>query len=154
MELTMTAPLSRDLRERIVRFVEGGASARQAALRFEVSPSASVKLVQRVRKTGSTAPAKIGGYRRPILEPYAETLQALVESKPGITLKEIRDALHARGIAVKALSTISDMLHRLKLSHKKSRKSRRAGSARRGPAPPPLAGVAALHGVDQPRVPG
>src|ERR1051325_11037077 len=98
MELTMTAPLSRDLRERIVRFVEGGASARQAALRFEVSRSASVKLVQRVRKTGSTAPAKIGGYRRPILEPYAETLQALVKSKPGMTLKEIRDRSEERRV--------------------------------------------------------
>jgi transposase len=40
-------------------------------------------------------------------------------SKPGITLKDMRDALHARGIAVKALSTIADMLHRLGLSHKK-----------------------------------
>jgi putative transposase len=154
MEFTMTAPLSRDLRERIVRFVEGGASVRQAGLRFEVSPSAAIKLMQRVRKTGSTVPAKIGGYRKPILEPHAETLRAIVESKPGMTLKEMRDALHARGIVVKALSTISDMLHRLKLSYKKSLKSRRAGSARRGPAPPPLAGVAALHGVDQLRVPG
>jgi transposase len=35
-----------------------------------------------------------------------------------MTLKEMRDALHARGIVVKALSTISDMLHRLKLSYK------------------------------------
>src|SRR4051794_38106244 len=119
MEFTMTAPLSRDLRERIVRFVEGGASVRQAGLRFEVSPSAAIKLMQRVRKTGSTVPAKIGGYRKPILEPHAETLRAIVESNPGMTLKEMRDALHARGIVVKALSTISDMLHRLKLSYKR-----------------------------------
>src|SRR3954467_982184 len=89
MEFTMTAPLSRDLRERIVRFVEGGASVRQAGLRFEVSPSAAIKLMQRVRKTGSTVPAKIGGYRKPILEPHAETLRAIVESNPGMTLKEI-----------------------------------------------------------------
>src|SRR3954468_7984228 len=87
MEFTMTAPLSRDLRERIVRFVEGGASVRQAGLRFEVSPSAAIKLMQRVRKTGSTVPAKIGGYRKPILEPHAETLRAIVESNPGMTLK-------------------------------------------------------------------
>src|SRR3954465_4048221 len=85
MEFTMTAPLSRDLRERIVRFVEGGASVRQAGLRFEVSPSAAIKLMQRVSKTGSTVPAKIGGYSKPILEPHAETLRAIVESKPGMT---------------------------------------------------------------------
>src|SRR4051812_23702361 len=85
MELRMTAPLSQDLRQRIVRFVEGGASARGGARRFEVSPSAAVKLMQRVHETGSTAPAKVGGYRRPILEAHADTLRALAKSKPGIT---------------------------------------------------------------------
>jgi len=40
----MTAPLSQDLRRRIVRAVEAGRSARQAAERFEVSPSAAIKL--------------------------------------------------------------------------------------------------------------
>src|SRR3954449_3224035 len=34
VELIMTAPLSQDLRERIVRAVEGGSSIRQAARRF------------------------------------------------------------------------------------------------------------------------
>src|SRR3954468_16426490 len=61
VELIMTAPLSQDLRERIVRAVEGGSSIRQAARRFAVSASAAIKLMQRVRRTGSTAPAKIGG---------------------------------------------------------------------------------------------
>ncbi len=117
----MTAPLSQDLRERIVRAVAQGRSARQAAQRFEVSPSAAVKLMQRVRLTGSTAPGKIGGHRRPLLEPHADALRELVESKKGITLREMRTELAARGIEVKALSTIADMLHRLGLSHKKSR---------------------------------
>jgi putative transposase len=115
----MTAPLSQDLRGRIVRLVEGGSSARAAAGRFEVSPSAAIKLLQRVRETGSTAPAKIGGHRRPILEPHCETLRSIATSRPGITLKEMREALHARGVEVKALSTISDMLRRLGLTHKK-----------------------------------
>jgi transposase len=119
MELTMTAPLSQDLRGRIVRCVAAGTSTRAAAQRFEVSASAAIKLLQRVRETGSTAPAKIGGYRRPILEPHADTLREIAKSKPGITLKEMREALHERGISVKALSTIADMLHRLKVSYKK-----------------------------------
>ncbi len=42
---------------------------------------------------------------------------------------EIQTALAERGIAVKALSTIADMLHRLDLSHKKSASRRRAGPA-------------------------
>jgi putative transposase len=115
----MTAPLSQDLRERIVRTVEGGFSARAAAERFEVSPSAAIKLMQRVRETGSTKPAKVGGHRRPILELYADTLRRIATSRTGITLKEMREALHALGIEVKALSTISDMLRRLGLTHKK-----------------------------------
>ena len=119
MELIMTAPLSQDLRERIVHAVEGGSTMRQAARRFAVSASAAIKLMERVRQTGSTAPAKIGGHRRPILEPHADTLRTIATSKPGITLKEMREALQARGIVVKALSTIADMLHRLGLSHKK-----------------------------------
>src|SRR5215216_2578673 len=142
----MTAPLSQDLRERIVRVVEGGSTIRQAARRFAVSASAAIKLMQRVRQTGSLAPAQIGGYRRPLLEKHADELRAIVSSKPGITLKEMRDALHARDIAVKALSTIADMLHRLGLLHKKEPESRRAKPSRRGPRPAALAGVAALHG--------
>ena len=123
----MTAPLSQDLRQRIVRAVEAGNSRRQAAERFEVSPSTAIKLMRRVHETGSTAPAQIGGHRRPILEPHADLIRALVTSKTGITLKEIQTALAERGIAVKALSTVADMLHRLGLSHKKSARSRRAG---------------------------
>jgi transposase len=119
VELIMTVPLSQDLRERIVRAVEGGGTIRQAARRFAVSASAAIKLMQRVRQTGSSAPAKIGGSRRPLLEKHADELRAIVSSKAGITLREIKAALAVRGIVVKALSTIADMLHRLDLSHKK-----------------------------------
>src|SRR5213595_1077047 len=107
----MTAPLSQDLRERIVQAVEGGSTIRQAARRFAVSASAAIKLMQRVRQTGSLAPAQIGGYRRPLLEKHVDDLRAIVSSKPGITLKQMCGALHAHSIAVKALSTIADMLH-------------------------------------------
>jgi transposase len=114
----MTAPLSRDLRERIARAVSGGSSIRQAAARFQVSPSAAIKLMHRVRQTGSTAPAKIGGYRRPVLEPYADALRQMTSERKGITLREIQAHLAEQGIVVKALSTIAEMLHRLGLSHK------------------------------------
>ena len=45
----MAAPLSQDLRKRLVDEVEQGRSARQAAARFAVSASAAIKLVRRVR---------------------------------------------------------------------------------------------------------
>ncbi len=125
----MTAPLSQDLRQRIVQAVEAGSSRRQAAERFAVSPSAAIKLMRRVHETGSTAPAQIGGHRRPVLEPHADLIRTLVAEKAGITLKQIQTALAERGIEVKALSTIADMLHRLDLSHKKSTSGCRAGPA-------------------------
>lgn len=117
----MTAPLSQDLRARIVRAVEGGSSIRQAAARYEVSPSAAVKLVRRVRATGSSAPDRIGGYRRPILEPHQDLLRSLVDAKPEITLAELQAELRSRGIVVRALSTLHVMLKRLKLTRKKRR---------------------------------
>ena len=115
----MTAPLSQDLRKRLVRAVEEGASAREAAARFAVSASAAIKLVRRVRQTGSTAPAKIGGYRKPLLAGQEAFLRELTASRKGITLAEIRTALIERGVAPVSLITIWSMLKRLDQSHKK-----------------------------------
>jgi transposase len=117
----MPAPISMDLRLRIVGAVEGGSSVREAARRFAVSPSAAIKLMQRVRATGSAAPDRSGGYRRPLLGPHESTLRRLVETKPDITLAELQAALHER-IGIRAgLSTIHNALRRIGLRHKKSR---------------------------------
>ncbi len=117
----MTAPLSQDLRRRLVRAVEAGSSAREAARRFEVSASAAIKLVRRVRETGSTTPARIGGTRKPLLAGHETVLRELTEAKPGITLVELQRRLDERGIEAGSLTTIWATLHRLGLSHKKSR---------------------------------
>lgn len=104
-----------------MRAVEEGSSARAAAARFEVSASAAIKLVRRVRETGSTAPAKIGGYRKPLLAGHEELLRELTTARKGITLAEIRDEFVARGIEPGSLTTIWSALRRLGLSPKKSR---------------------------------
>ena len=115
----MPAPLSRDLRERIVRAVQGGSSIRQAALRFEVSPSAAVKLMRRFRQSGSPAPARYGGHRHRILAPHEALVRRLLDAKADISLKEIQTELRQRGIVVGATSTISRWLRRAGLTHKK-----------------------------------
>ena len=117
----MTAPLSADLRRRLVQAVEAGSSAREAARRFAVSASAAIKLVSRVRETGSAAPAQIGGYRKPLLAGQENLLRELTEAKPGITLADLQAELTARGIRAGSLTTIWAMLRRLGLRHKKSR---------------------------------
>jgi len=115
----MAIPLSQDLRGRLVRAVEAGCSIREAARRFEVSASAAIKLMQRVRTTGSTAPARIGGYRQPLLDRHADVLRALTSAKPGMTLAELQAALTKRGIEAGSLSTVWHSLRRLRLTHKK-----------------------------------
>lgn len=123
----MAAPLSQDLRKRLVEAVEEGSSARAAAARFQVSPAAAVNIVRRARETGSTAPARIGGYRRPLLADQEQLLRDLTTARKGITLAEIRDELVSRGIRSGSLSTIWTTLKRLGLSHKKSAKGGRTG---------------------------
>ena len=115
----MPAPLSLDLRERIVRAVEKGSSIRQAALRFEVSPSAAVKLMCRVRASGSPAPARFGGHRRPVLDDHATLVRSLLEARPDATLVEIQAELAQQGIVVGATSTILRWLRRAGLTRKK-----------------------------------
>jgi putative transposase len=149
----MTAPLSADLRGRLVRAVEEGSSARAAAARFAVSASAAIKLVRRVRETGSTEPAKIGGYRKPLLAGHEDLLRELSATHKGITLAEIREALITRGIAPGSLTTIWSTLRRLGLTHKKRLARRRAGTARHRGAPATVAGLATLHGLGWVRVP-
>ena len=94
----MTAPLSQALRRRLIRAVEAGSSAREAARRFEVSASAAVKLVRRVRETGSTAPAQIGGHRKPLLAGHELVLRELTAARPGITLVELQRGLASAGL--------------------------------------------------------
>ena len=115
----MTAPLSLDLRRRLVRAVESGSSAREAAARFEVSASAAIKLVRRGRETGSTAPAQIGGHRKPLLAGHEDLLRKLTTDKPGITLAELREALTGAGAPSVSLTTVWSTLRRLGQTHKK-----------------------------------
>ena len=125
----MAAPLSQDLRQRLVYAVEQGSSARQAAARFAVSASAAIKLVRRVRETGSAEPGKVGGYRKPLLAGHEDLLCDLTAARKGITLAEIRDVLIERGIRPVSLTTIWWTLRRLGLTHKKSAPRGRAGAA-------------------------
>ena len=126
----MPAPLSRDLRDRIVSAVEGGSSIRQAALRFAVSPSAAVKLMRRFRASGSPAPARFGGHRRPILEPHQALVRSILDAQSDISLVEIQAELRRHGIVVGATSTIGRWLKRAGLTLKKSPSERPSRTGR------------------------
>ena len=96
----MTRPLSNDLRERVVAAVMSGESCRAVAERFEVAVSSVVKWSQRQRRTGSVAPGKIGGHRKPVLEPHRDFIVERLNQTSHLTLHGLKAELAARGIKV------------------------------------------------------
>lgn len=96
----MTRPLSNDLRERVVAAVAGGASCRSVAARFGVAVSSVVKWSQRFRATGSVAPGKMGGHRKPVLDPHRDFILERIGQTPHLTLHGLKDELAARGVRV------------------------------------------------------
>src|SRR5271169_4849207 len=95
---SMPKPCSLELRERVVEAVESGASRREAAEWFDVSPSSAIKWMQRRQETGSIAPKPSGGSISP-LEADADFLLALIIEQPDLTLDEIVAAMRKRRIA-------------------------------------------------------
>jgi transposase len=94
-------PYSNDFRERVVAAMQAGESCRFVAWRFAVAPSSVVKWTQRAAATGSVAPGKMGGHRKPILEAHRDSLLDLVRARPESTAKGLPAARAAqRGILV------------------------------------------------------
>ena len=94
----MPNPYSVELRERVIARVESGASRREAAEHFEISPSAAVKWLQRWRDAGSAMAIPHGGSTSP-LEKRANWLLALIAEQPDLTLDEVLVAMRKRRIA-------------------------------------------------------
>jgi len=115
----MAKPYSEDLRERVVRAVEGGSSRHKAAGQFDVSVSFVVKLMQRFRATGTFRPGDFGGHREPKLAPHEALVRELVEQAPSATLLELQKTLSERGVEV-GKSSIGRFLQRLRISNKKN----------------------------------
>jgi transposase len=103
--------ISLDLRNRVVAAVEAGLSRRAAAARFGVSASCAVKLLGRVRATGSAAPGRRG--RRPgsgKLAPFKAAVIGWVEATPDITMPELAGRLQRSfGVTVRP-SSLSRLL--------------------------------------------
>jgi transposase len=93
----MPRPYSNDLRARVIEAIEAGASRREAAERYELSPSVVVIWAQRWEETGSVAAKPSGGSTSP-LEEYEEFLMGLIVEQPDLTLDEIVAAVGRKGI--------------------------------------------------------
>ena len=94
----MPKPYSMDLRERVIESVGAGASRRETAELYGISPSVVVIWMQRFKATGSIA-AKPSGSSVSPLEDHAEFLLGLVAEQPDLTLDEIVAAMSKARIA-------------------------------------------------------
>lgn len=115
----MTAPLSNDLRERVVGALQSGESCRSVAARFGIAVSSAVKWSQRYRMTGSVTPAKMGGHRKRLLEPHRAFIVERIGQTPHLTLHRLKDELAARGVRV-SHDTVWQFLRREGLRFKKN----------------------------------
>jgi transposase len=117
----MSKALSLDLRVRVLAAVEAGASHREAGERFGVSAASVSRWRRLAREQGEPRPGPLGGDRRSgRIEAHAQTILALVEAKPDMTLGEIQASLGERGVAA-GIATLWRFLRRHRLTLKKSR---------------------------------
>jgi putative transposase len=119
----MTRAYSNDLRERVVGAVERGEmSRRRAAAHYGVGISTVIKWVQRLRRTGSVSPGKVGGYRpKKLIGPWR--LWLLERCRGGeFTLRGLVVELAERGLRVN-YRVVWEFVHAEGFSHKKRRSS-------------------------------
>lgn len=122
---------SNDLRERVVRAVEGGASCRSAALRFGVAPSLAIKWVARWRERGDVSPGSSRGRIRSPLHAHRQWLLDQVTETPGLTLAELRERLLLEQGLAAGINAIWLFFRREGVSFKKNAAAIRASQARR-----------------------
>jgi len=106
----MAQAYSKDLRRRVVAFVERANSRPAAARQYGVSPSFAVKLLKLWQKTGSVTPRPAGGRRHAKLARHLDYLIRNVEARPEVTMPELARRLASeRGVTV-ALASLSRVL--------------------------------------------
>src|SRR6266478_5522502 len=93
----MPRQYSDDLRERAIEEVRSGASRREVAEHFDVSPSSVINWLRRWRETGRAA-AKPSGGSVSRLEKHAKWFLNLIAARPDLTLDEVVVAKNAAGI--------------------------------------------------------
>jgi transposase len=126
----MPKPYSRDLRERVVGFVEAGHSRRAAAAHFAVSVSFVVNLMTAYRTRGSLTPKPVGGRRHAKLDPHRAFLLRRVAEKDDITMPELAAELVACCGTKADPSSLSRWLIRNGYRFKKNSAGQRMRSAR------------------------
>lgn len=117
----MAAPLSMDLRVRVVDAVEmQGMSRRAAAARFGVGIRTAVRWVSGFRATGSASPRRMGNPSPPKLTAHRDVVLTLLEKQPDITIEALRHELATKSIVV-GYGSIRRFFQREHITRKKRR---------------------------------
>ena len=131
-----------DLRARVLAALDAGATVREAAARFAVSPSHCAKVRLRRDATGEAeARPQRGGHRPRLLAPHEAALRARLGEDRDATLAGLRVwLLRERGVSA-SIATVWASLARMGLTHKKSASGPPSRTGRTWPRPaPPGAG--------------
>jgi transposase len=126
-----------DLRERVIEAIAAGASRRETAEQFGLSPSVVIIWAQRCHATGSIAPKPSGGSVSP-LEEYEDFILGLIKQQPDMTLDEIV-AMMARAKIGGSRTAVWRFLDRHGLTFKKNSLRGRTKARRGSPRTPTLA---------------
>ena len=126
----MVRALSLDIRKRMAKAVDAGASRNSVAKRFDVAASTVIKLMTHAKVTGSLVPKKIGGYRKHKLAAHDAVVRELLRATPDATLDELVEELGKRRIKT-SRSGLDRYFSRIGWSFKKNPARSRAGQARR-----------------------
>ena len=114
-----------DLRERVIDAVKGGASRRETAEQFGLSPSVVIIWAQRYQATGSIAPTPTGGSVSP-LDEHEDFILGLIKEQADMTLDEIVAAL-AKAKIGGSRTAVWRFLDRHGITYKKSFTQRSKG---------------------------
>lgn len=124
----MARPYSNDLRDRVAAAVLSGRSCREVAGIFGVSVASVVKWTQRHRATGTAAARRMGGHRKPILEPYRALVVERLTADPDLTIPALVTQLAAEGIDANRV-TLWRLVRSSGMTVKKNAVRQRAGSS-------------------------
>lgn len=117
----MVRPLSVDLRSRVLAAVAEGATHREAAQRFGVSPSSVSRWRRLARINGDSQPAKKGGDQRSgRIEAQRDLILEFLDDQRDMTIQELKTALAERGYQF-GYGTLQRFLKRHRMTRKKRR---------------------------------
>jgi len=121
-EVAMPAPLSMDLRRRIVAaYEEGGASQQEVADRFDVGVASVVRLWAKHRRGESLEAKTCPRQEVPLQNALMDDFQELLDEEPDLPQWMYAESLEARTGRSVSKATVGRMLRKLGYTLKKKR---------------------------------